>query len=70
MMTGLRLTQEGIGVEEFHDRFGQDLMDVFGREINDLVRLGLLEWTKAGESLRLTDRGRMVGNQVFMRFVG
>ena len=69
MMTGLRLTQEGLGVEEFHNRFGHNLMNVFGKEVDDLVRLGLLEWTEAGEILRLTERGRLVGNQVFMRFV-
>ena len=70
MMTGLRLTREGVSVPDFNTRFGHDLMDVFGREVNDLLRLGLLEWTQAGQILRLTVRGRLVGNQVFMRFVG
>ena len=69
-MTGLRLTREGVSVPDFNTRFGHDLMDVFGREVNDLLRLGLLEWTQAGQILRLTVRGRLVGNQVFMRFVG
>jgi len=45
------------------------MMDVFGKEIDELVRLGLLEWVDSMEILRLTKRGRQVGNQVFLRFV-
>jgi oxygen-independent coproporphyrinogen-3 oxidase len=79
MLLGLRLTQEGVSAETFRQRFGQDLMVVFGREINELIQLGLLEWTpsptgggagvRVGARLRLTRRGRLLGNQVFMRFV-
>jgi hypothetical protein len=50
---------------------------VFGKEIEALLGLGLLEWHKktsessqTSEVLRLTKRGRLLGNQVFMRFVG
>lgn len=68
MMTGLRLTVEGISASVFQERFGLALTDVFGKEIDELLGLGLLEW--AGESLRLSERGRLLGNQVFMRFVG
>jgi oxygen-independent coproporphyrinogen-3 oxidase len=67
MMTGLRLTHEGVSAETFRERFGQGMQDVFGKEIEDLVRLGLLAW-QAG-CLRLTRRGRLLGNQAFMRFV-
>jgi coproporphyrinogen III oxidase-like Fe-S oxidoreductase len=69
MMTGLRLTQEGVAVEGFRRRFGRELMAVFGKEVDELVRLGLLEWVDSNGILRLTRRGRQVGNQVFMRFV-
>ena len=77
MMLGLRLTQEGVSAEAFRRRFGQDLMAVFGKEINELVGLGLLEWVtrpspareRGGFEVRLTRRGRLLGNQVFMRFV-
>jgi oxygen-independent coproporphyrinogen III oxidase len=44
MMLGLRLTQEGVSAQDFHQRFGREMMEVFGREINELVGLGLLEW--------------------------
>jgi oxygen-independent coproporphyrinogen-3 oxidase len=78
MMTTLRLTREGISTRVFRERFGLDLMEVFGNEIEDLTRLGLLEWAddplaqlvQAGRSIRLSKRGRLLGNQVFMRFVG
>jgi oxygen-independent coproporphyrinogen-3 oxidase len=54
----------------FQERFGCSLQEQFGEEIRELVDLGLLEVSKeGGESLRLTARGRLLGNQVFMRFV-
>lgn len=68
MLTGLRLTHEGVAGGDFRARFGLEMGNVFGSEIEKLTRLGLLEW--AGESLRLTVRGRLLGNQVFMHFVG
>ena len=67
MLTGLRLTREGVSAEDFADRFGVQMRDVFGMEIDDLIGLLLLEWV--GPVLRLTKRGRLLGNQVFMRFV-
>ncbi len=69
-MLGLRLTQEGVLPQAFQERFGQNLKDVFGMEIDELVNLDLLEWFQASEVLRLTKRGRLLGNQVFIRFVG
>lgn len=71
MITTLRLTREGLSAAEFQRRFGLPLTEVFGREIAELVGFGLLEWVEtAGEaSLRLSRRGRLLGNQVFLRFV-
>ncbi len=43
LMLGLRLTQEGVSDQAFHSRFGRNLMDVFGKEINELIGLGLIE---------------------------
>ncbi len=71
MMMGLRLTREGVSEADFQARFGQGLDEVFAAEIEELRGYGLLEW--AGEApwrcLRLTDRGRLLGNQVFVRFI-
>lgn len=76
-MTGLRLTCEGISTHSFIQRYGITLYEAFGEEIADLLRLELLEWVDESlpaigvdQHLRLTKRGRLLGNQVFMRFVG
>jgi oxygen-independent coproporphyrinogen-3 oxidase len=72
MMTGLRLTQEGVSEDEFQARFGQSMRDVFGKEIDEQLKLGLIEtFFGAGNcpSLRISKHGRLLGNQVFMRFV-
>ena len=80
MMTGLRLTQEGISESEFADRFGTSLREVYGKEIDELLKLGLIEWCESpspsgrgargeGETLRITKRACLLANQVFMRFV-
>lgn len=67
MMTGLRLTQEGVSGQDFQKRFGQSMQDVFGKEIHKLLQLGLIE--QSGVRVKLTKHGRLLGNQVFMRFV-
>ena len=67
---GLRLTQEGVTKSTFFNRFGNQLIEIYGQEIMDLIRVGLLEWGGDAEDiLRLTRRGRLLGNQVFSRFV-
>ena len=68
MMTGLRLTDEGISADEFQSRFGIRLLDLYGKEVESLRLKGLVEWKE--DHLRLTRRGRLLGNQVFMQFVG
>ena len=67
MMMGLRLTGEGVSKAQFEARFSDSLEDVFAQEIRQLVADGLLEWHV--ERLRLTTKGRLLGNQVFRRFV-
>lgn len=68
MMTGLRLTEEGVSDIEFKNRFGTSMQDVYGKEIGELLNWGLVE-TQTSEVLTLTKRGRLLGNKVFMRFV-
>ncbi|MGE5375680.1 MAG: radical SAM family heme chaperone HemW [Bacteroidota bacterium] len=67
MINNLRLVQAGVLDADFHSRFDHGLMDVYPTELRELVAVGLLEW-HAG-AIRLTRRGRLLGNQVFMRFV-
>ncbi len=67
MMLGLRLLQEGVEYARFHKRFGVDLRWRFAREIVELEKLGLV--VSDAERIRLSERGRLLGNQVFMRFL-
>jgi oxygen-independent coproporphyrinogen-3 oxidase len=70
MMMGLRLVQEGVSASEFHQRFGMSLRDRFENPIHKLISLGLLEWVETPAlRLRLTVKGHLLGNQVFMEFV-
>lgn len=70
MMMGLRLTLEGVSRSVFQKRFAQDLVECYGATIDRLLDLGLLVWAgEAGDILRLTRRGRLLGNQVFMAFL-
>jgi oxygen-independent coproporphyrinogen-3 oxidase len=66
MMLGLRLA-EGVRADRFEGRFRESLADVFGDELAELRDLGLLTWD--GLVARLTRRGRLLGNQVFARFI-
>jgi len=66
MMMGLRLNI-GVGADHFAARCGAALEDAYGPQIADLIAQGLIE--RAPGRVRLTPRGRMLGNQVFQRFL-
>ena len=66
MMLGLRLN-EGVSQQEFARRFGVGMESVFGPEIQRLTSVGLLE--TADGHLRLTQRGRLLGNEAFAAFI-
>ena len=67
---GLRL-REGIDLKGFRQRFGRDLLEMYGEVVREVEGLGLLEVVGdgVGEQIRLTSRGRLLGNQVFWRFL-
>lgn len=70
MMMGMRLVQEGVDKNKFSQRFGLDLVEFYGAQIDRLRGMELVEW--AGEqksTLRLTKRGRLLGNIVFREFL-
>jgi oxygen-independent coproporphyrinogen-3 oxidase len=70
MMMALRLIMEGVSNVEFQQRFGISLQERFGTQIERLISIGLLEWNNFREErLRLTQKGRLLGNQVFMEFI-
>jgi len=66
VVLGLRLV-EGLPLEEFRRRFGQELMSAYGPQVEELEVLGLLE--RSDGCLRLTTRGRLLGNEAFVRFL-
>ena len=66
MMLGLRLA-EGVSDADFQTRFGNTLDSVYADEIEFLAKAGLIE--RASERIRLTRRGRLLGNEVFERFL-
>ncbi len=65
LMMGLRLDR-GVEDAEFERRFGQTAQSAYGETVAELTELGLL--TDGAGRLRLTQRGRMLGNEVFSRF--
>jgi oxygen-independent coproporphyrinogen-3 oxidase len=63
---GLRML-EGVHLEQFRGEFSVTLQEVYPTEFQGLLADGLLELQKG--RLRLTPRGLILSNQVFIRFV-
>lgn len=66
MMLGLRLNA-GVSRDDFSRRFGRPVDSIFAVELDELHRSGLLE--SVDGYVRLTTRGRLLGNEAFARFV-
>ena len=66
IILGLRLT-DGVSLDRLNERFGVDVGERYVEEIADLRRLRLLE-SSAGR-IRLTERGRLLGNEAFERLL-
>ncbi len=66
MMLGLRLN-EGISRAEFRRRFGIEIEEVFQSQLDRYYGFGLLEQVDGW--IRLTARGRLLGNEVFEGFI-
>jgi len=66
MMLGLRLI-EGVDYASFAQRFGTDLREVYGAAIAEMTVNGLLVADARG--IRLSRRGRLLGNRVFAAFL-
>ena len=66
MMLGMRLS-EGVTKSEFKQRFDIAMCDVYGTAISNLVATGLIE--DDGDRIRLTRRGKLLGNVVFEAFI-
>lgn len=67
MMVGLRMLG-GVRKADFNEQFGMELDDVFGHVLRRQCSLGLLEASAGG--YKLTERGVLLGNEVFGEFLG
>ena len=66
MFLGLRIVK-GVNKEIFYERFSVKLEEKFGSQIQKLVKQGLL--VNDDESLFLTHKGKLLGNEVFQEFL-
>jgi oxygen-independent coproporphyrinogen III oxidase len=66
IILGLRLT-EGLSLDRLSERFGIDVGERYVEEIADLRRLRLLD--SSDGRIRLTEHGRLLGNEAFERFL-
>jgi len=66
IILGLR-TKDGVSYKKYKTRFGINLNDIFSKQVNKLINLGLLE---EGEcKIKLTRKGIFLANTVFREFV-
>jgi len=63
---GLRL-MEGITLLDFKREFAMDIIEIYQDVIDDLFRLGLLKINDG--RIKLTEKGLLLANEVFMRFL-
>ena len=68
MFMGLRRSA-GADLAEARARFGVDVMQRFGAELEEFLAGGFAEYDAQAQRLRLTERGMAVGNQIFDVFV-
>ncbi len=67
MFLGLRKTT-GISKEKFYKKFGVQVDHIFSSPIDKLVDLDLIINDENG--IRLTHKGKLLGNEVFQEFIG
>ena len=66
IILGLR-TKDGVSYKKYKTRFGINLNDIFSKQINKLVNLGLLQ--QDNYKIKLTKKGIFLANTVFREFV-
>ena len=66
MFMGLRMIC-GVDINDFSERFGADIFDVYGSVIADLIEKELL--VRNGDFLKLTDKGLYVSNYCMAEFL-
>lgn len=66
LFLGLR-KNEGVSIERFITRYGKNPYDLFAKEVAELRERGLIITEK--KWLKLTAKGRLLGNEVFQSFL-
>ncbi|ALC89882.1 coproporphyrinogen III oxidase [Bacillus sp. FJAT-18017] len=66
MFLGLRKV-DGVDKARFKEKFGMPLDSIFSKQLEDLSKKGLIDAN--GDRIRLTNKGRMLGNEVFQEFL-
>ncbi|WP_033828366.1 radical SAM family heme chaperone HemW [Bacillus andreraoultii] len=66
MFLGLR-KNEGVSIQKFTNKYGQNPLEYYNTEIEKLTNDGLL--TITDNYIKLTEHGRMLGNLVFQQFI-
>lgn len=66
MFLGLRMN-EGVSKQRFYDKFGQTIEEVYDSALTQLLDQHLIK--EENNYLKLTDRGKVVGNLVFESFL-
>lgn len=66
LMMGMRLS-EGININDFEKTFGKSITSLFNDEINKLSKLNLIDINET--HIKLSNKGRLLGNEVFQEFI-
>ena len=66
MFLGLRMNQ-GVSISRFHKKFDISINEIFGQTLSDLLNRGLIK--KNNDYFSLTERGKVIGNEVFEAFL-
>lgn len=66
MFLGLRMNK-GVNKSNFHRKFGVPMNEIFGNTINNLLSRSLIQ--DSNNYLSLTNRGKIIGNEVFEAFL-
>ena len=69
MTLGMRLST-GIKLSDFQSRFGIELFQRYGDLFQEVIQMGLVDYLDKvdQERVKLSNQGRILGNQVFWRF--
>ncbi|WP_404468538.1 radical SAM family heme chaperone HemW [Sutcliffiella horikoshii] len=67
MFLGLRKTQ-GVSISRFERKFDAEMLNILKGPIEENIQKGLLE--QQGDFIRLTKKGKFLGNEVFQAFIG